>query len=343
VSLFKKYPLFCATIIVLLLLFVAGGVFIYLSVQRSAQAQDNLVRAERSLRTALSLSPAPTASNLLASEKNVKELQSVLKKQIAATEGRKSSLLEVKPPLSGTNMYYDLLAYKNELDKDAKTITPFNSDQRGVSVPEDFDWGFSRFLQAGEGNPPPDAAIPTVFRQKLILNYLVRKLLATGPQSIISVMREPVVVEKVSADDRKARRGREDNQSQLRKDEFWVGAESAAVPNAIETMGFKLEFTGYTLNLRQFLKDISAFELPLVVRSVEVRPAGRNAASAPTEMMREDIFEIFGSGSEASTPADSTAIIQDSQEPVVDQNISQFTVVIETLEVTVDAEEETQS
>src|SRR5690606_8535679 len=98
----------------------------------------------------------------------------------------------------GTDMFYDLVAYKNELDRDARLVTPVNATQPGVTVPANFDWGFSRFLQAGAGQPPPDQAIPQIFRQKLIINYIVRKLLATGPQSIVSIQREPIVISRAA-------------------------------------------------------------------------------------------------------------------------------------------------
>lgn len=338
---FKKYPAFCTTLIVLLLLFITGVVFIIMSASRSGASMGKLKRAENNLRAALSLSPAPTQANLEASEANIAQLKEVFNAQIEATQGRSPEIFSQKPPLSGTDMYYDLLAYKNELDRVASAVTPYNDSQSGVTVPQGFNWGFSRYLAAGEGEPPPQSAIPTVFRQKQVLNYLLRKLLATGPQSIVSVKREPVVLDKPGELKKGAKKDKEDA---LKDDEFWVGVESVAVKDAVETLGFQIGFTGYTPNLRQFLKDISSFELPLVVRGVEVKPFGDDGnmtQSSTNASGQDDLFAIFG-GSTAETGEDQVTAIEDNQEPVVEQNISEFTIVVEFIEVT-SGKEETES
>lgn len=331
---FKKYPAFCSTIIVLLLLFVAGIVFIFLAAGKSSESDKKLSSAERNLKSALVLSPAPTPENLELSEKNIEALKSTLAQQIAATQGRNPAILATLPPQSSTDMYYDLLAYKNELDKDAKLVTPFNSTESGVAIPEDFNWGFSRFLASGEGAPPPEDKIDEVFRQKTILNYLLRKLLATGPQSIVSVKREPVVIERPAAGSSKTNQ----NKSSTEADEFWIGSETASVKEAVETMAFEIGFTGYTQNLRAFLKDIAAFELPLVVRSVEVKPADDSSTQVASKKdQSDDIFAIFGSVGGSQDVEEQNAAIEENKEPVVDQNISQFSVVVEYIEVKIDA------
>ncbi|WP_345786094.1 hypothetical protein [Rubellicoccus peritrichatus] len=315
----------------LLLLFVAGVVFIFLAAGKSEASTKKLSTAERNLKSALALSPAPTDANLAASVENIEALKSTLSQQIAATEGRNPAILESRPPLSSTDMYYDLLAYKNELDKDAKLITPFNAAEPGVAIPEDFNWGFSRFLASGEGEPPPEENISDVFTQKIILNYLLRKLLATGPQSMVSVKREPVVIERpAGAVDARG------SSEALEADEFWIGSETASIKGAVETMAFEIGFTGYTQNLRAFLKDIASFELPLVVRSVEVKPVD-DSTKVASNNDTDSIFAIFGDIGGDQDTEEQTAAIEENQEPVVDQNISQFSVVVEYIEVKIDA------
>ncbi len=325
---FKKHIGFFSTVIVLVLLAIAGLVFIFLAAGKSSGAADKLKKAETNLKSALALAPAPTPANVEASEANITELEQVLSSQVESTQGKSASILKQRPPTTGTNMYYDLLAYKNELDKDAKVMQPYASEETGVSVPENFDWGFSRFLQAGAGSPPPESAIPALFRQKVILNYLLRKLLATGPQSIVSVQREPVTVERPKDDSKGGGKG---NKEDAKGDEFWMGKESAAIPGIVSTTAFRITFTGYTQNLRAFLKEIANFELPLVVRSVEVKPA-EPTKTAAAKAKPDDIFAIFGGSPQA---AETTDVIEKNQEPVVKSNISEFTIVIEYIEVTI--------
>jgi hypothetical protein len=42
------------------------------------------------------------------------------------------------------------------------------------------------------------------------------------------------------------------------------------VPGAINTLAFGLTFTGYTDSLRELLNNLAKFDLPFVVRSIEV-------------------------------------------------------------------------
>lgn len=326
----------------LLLLTIAGVVVIVMAAGKTAESEKKLAAAERDLKAALTLAPAPTETNLEASEANIQELKAALAKQIASTQGRNATLMSQRPPLSGTDMFYDLVAYKNELDRDARNITPVNATAPGIKLPANFDWGFSRFLQAGAGQPPPEQYIPQIFRQKLVINYLIRKLMATGPQSIVSIQREPIVVPRsAAAQPRAGGGGAAGGQQQLRSDEFFpTSAETVAIPGAIETMAFRITFTGYTQNLRTFLKDIASFELPLVVRSVDVKPAdaakpASGSAAATPARTPASIFDIFGRTDEPADTADTDTGVELNQEPVVEQNISQFSILVEYIDVTI--------
>ena len=92
-------------------------------------------------------------------------------------------------------------------------------------------------------------------------------------------------------------------------------------------------FTGDTASLRTFLNDLNKFDLPIVVRSIEVdHPSGAETTVAPKESNELDaIFSIFG---------DSSASVQDKQaaadqlaKPVILGNTSRFTVVLEYFEI----------
>lgn len=315
---FKQNPLFVTLLAVFTLLFIGGVVMIFVLSGQSAKEAKALKSAETSLRGALTLSPAPTSDNIEAAEANVKALRAVLEREIQSTRGSKPALLKGKAPASGTEMLFQLEAYKNEFLREAKRTVPINVGEKeleimkkegveppSVKVPDGFNFGFSRYLASGE--PPSASQIPVIYQQKEILTYLLRKLLSTRPISIVSVQREPVA--GASAEPAKKNAGKVNNSAQgkpdLMSDEFAVGAESARVKGAVETQPFKIVFTGYTENLRSFLKQIETFELPLVVRSVEVSPVESSVKTGASAQAKkpDDIFSIFGASQPATTEA----------------------------------------
>lgn len=341
---FKKYPVFASLITVFVLLFVAGLVFIYLSFAGLGKAKKDFTRAESSYQSALRLSPAPTQQNVASSEQNVEQLASALQTQIDATKGRVPTFISKDVPKTEADMLFQLEAFKDQFTRDAAQIKPWGvdgDDATGIKLPEDFDFGFARFLSTG--TPPPEKYIPVVFEQKEILAYVLRKLYDSEPVSIESIQRETKVVEIAAKQDEQSntssRRSSRSNQRDAGnsgfKDEFEIGGISARVPDAVETVAFRLVFTGYTPSLRSFLKSLEEFELPLVVRSVEVQPFQQKQQKSSSSNRADNPFSLFDTGS-ASTGAEETKS-EYSPIPVVEENLSQFTVVVEYIKVLVKA------
>jgi hypothetical protein len=178
-----------------------------------------------------------------------------------------------------------------------------------IAVPEDFAFGFERYIDDTAMFDDPDKAA-TLDQQRQILAYLVTQLIESHPQAIGRVQREILEAE---------------DEAGLVIDP----AVSARVPGAIDTMAFSLTFDGYTDTLRGFLNQLAGFELPIVVRSISVtRPAGKQTVVAPPAGRNlEDIFGVFGdSGASAPEPTE-------AQKPVIEENISTFTVILEFIEV----------
>lgn len=334
----KKYPLFISLMVIFLLVFAAGWYLVFVEAGKTKQAEAKVEASIRSLNSALSLSPAPTQQNLEKSEQNLEELKAALKAQLDATAGINPGILSGQPPKDESTMLFQLQAYRNQLTQQAESIVPVTQDREanprpGVSLPANFAWGFSRFID--QGRPPPERYIPQIFKQMEILRYIMEQLLETRPASIVAVQREAIVPTEKEAEGTASRR---QQTSTARSDEFTIGSETARVPGAVDTMAFRVVFTGYTVNLRKFLMNIEKFELPLVVRSVEVRPLQQQAAKSGATSSRSNRpanpFEALMGGS-GSTPA-STAAEAAGQEPIVSENESEFTVVIEYLDVKVD-------
>jgi len=337
---FKKNPVFSALLALFILLFI-GGIVMIVMIQGQVQAEQKKVeRAKQSLNMALALEPAPTQANVDLAKSNVEALKSELDKRVESTLGNKPDLMDKEPPATGTQMLFQLNAYANEFAKVAsRTIPVGNTDSEiekmkaegetlpSTDLPPNFAFGFSRYIDSGK--PPADADVPMIFKQSEILTYVLRKLFNTRPISIVSVQRGPVELPPPDPNVRNPT-------NSLKADEFRIGSESAGVEGAVQTLGFKIVFTGYTENLRSFLKQIEEFEIPLVVRSVEAAPqegsvsvAARTGPAAPAN----NPFDLFGGvGGDDEEPQGQEQ--QDkAREPLVAENISEFTVVLEYITV----------
>ena len=323
----KKYPAFFGLIGLFLVVFIAGLVFIFLSLSSAGKAKEDFEKAQRGLKSAQSLSPAPSQENLAASEENIRQLAAALERQVKATRGRSPELLDrEKAPTQPVTMLVQLENFASDFTQEAATVIPWGADEdrkaQGIELPDNFKFGFSRYLDTGQ--QPEDKVIPELFKQKQILSFILRRLYDSQPFSIVSVQREALV--EVVPDPKKANTNQPKQEG--KDDEFKIGDISAAVPGAIETMAFRLEFTGYTPTLRMFLKKLEEFELPLVVRSVEVKPAKTKTKSQ--KQTSSNPFSFDSAPSEGATPSV-------NRDPIVEENLSHFTVVVEYIQVLIQA------
>lgn len=340
---FKENPIFSILIIVLLLAFAGGAWLDYTAYEKSQKHDRQESGAERDLRNTLALNPAPTQENLTAAKDNIAALKESLRQQVETTKGTNPGLIDTNAPSNGTELLFQLRGYREQLVRDAAKQIPINVNEQsveegnvanpGVKIPDNFAFGFSRYLH--NEVPPRDADVAKVYQQKEILEYLIDQLLDTRPIEIRGIQRE--TLEAAGADAApQAPRGRAAaaERQQLPTDEFRIGGNSVAVKDAVATTGFRLVFTGYTENLRQFMKALEQFELPLVVRSVAVKPlesAVRTEARG-TSRGGNTLDSVFGTV--AAIDPTNAAQTRQAQEPVVAENISEFTVVIEYITVT---------
>lgn len=335
---FKENPIFSILVIVLLLAFAGGAWFAYGAYEKSQKHEKQGGSAEADLRRALALSPAPTQANKEAAQRNVTALKESLRQQIETTKGTNPDLIDNDIPENGTELLFQLRGYREELTRDAANQIPINLNEKsvaegnvqnpGVKLPDNFAFGFSRYLH--HGIPPGKDNVAKVYLQKQILEYVVEQLMDTRPIEIKNVQRETL-----SEASRGSAAASSSQAQQMPSDEFRLGTSTIAAKDAVSTMGFRVVFTGYTENLRQFMKQLEAFELPLVVRNVSVKPlessvrTDARGASGGGNNSFESLFGIVPAIDPLNTAQTSRA-----QEPVVAENISEFTVVIEYITVT---------
>lgn len=341
----KQNPVFSALLALFILLFI-GGIVYFFMLQKEVDKQKKAVKsAESQLNAALSLQPAPTQANLDAAKSNVEALTKALEARVDSTYGNKPDMLKAEAPTNGTQMLFQLRAYSNEFAQVAKRTIPveFTDEQiekkkaagepiPSTAIPENFAFGFSRYIDSGK--PPADSDVALINQQKEILTYILRKLFNTRPKGIVSISRAPMEVTSLMEAPQETGNRRTTNTASdgMKKDEFRIGVESAAVEGAVQTLPFKIVFTGYTENLRSFLKQIEEFEVPLVVRAVEVVPLESSVSStaSTTKTDQQDIFSLFGGAPEKDETEESA---EPEREPIVAENVSEFTVVLEYISV----------
>jgi len=122
--------------------------------------------------------------------------------------------------------------------------------------------------------------IPAVFRQRVLLQHLLAALLEAHPRALLEFQRErpqPVgehpappavsVPHRAHAESKPASKP-------LTGDFFVLDPRlSLRSPQTVESLAFRLSFTGSTATLRAFLNRLADFDLPILIRVIEVEPA----------------------------------------------------------------------
>lgn len=311
----KKYPIFVAVLIVSIIALIAGSVLSFMAMGRLSASEDALSSAKRQLDSLTVADPSPVRENIESLESNIADLK--------ASFAKAKNSLETSEFLTVTEDSDVLLPII------VKYIRDFRSRAEAselITIKEDEAFGFPGYA-TGKVDPPENDKVPLIDKQRLILTYLVQRLFdaseMSGGVEVLSIKRE-LIEKKESEDSRSSRRrrGRDEENKQFVIDP----ALTARVENAVHTYAFELKFAGYTEALRIFIESLTKFELPVVVRSVEVQ---RKETPKSTKISRtvSDLFDTLGS-------ADSEAL----KSVVVDQNTSEFTVTVEYIEVLVDQE-----
>jgi len=307
VSFLKKNPLFSVVVALSLLVFLAGAILALQSAGKTAKAERAFSSAESRLAALRSAAPTPNEVNVAAAEENLEALTSV----VANIRGDLQQGSELTTTEDGVSVIAGIQQYIATFQKMTANRKNEAGEPSAIEIPEDFSFGFRRYSR--DVTPPSDPRIAALLdKQRQILTYLLEQLIEAGPQGINAVHRE--AVDGAAADNK-----------------FSISPSiSARVPGAIETMGFRLTFTGYTDSLRDFLNNLNEFELPIVVRSIEVeRPSGSETVVA-TAQARDGggIFELFGGGDTTTDEVDN-----EWPKPVIVDNVSTFTVTVEFIEL----------
>lgn len=337
---YRKYPLFASllTLCAVLAAGEAGWIFERSAVARSSA--EKLAKKRGELQAMSQLVPAPKRDVAEAIGADLAGAQRSLATMQAALQGRGPAaerLRQARHPRARTDAYFDLATFVERTRELAR--------KNAVDVRRDAArLGFSAYANEG----PELERIEPIFRQRQSVQYLAEALIEARPLAILAVKREVPLT-----------RAEREERALAVKNAAPVdpGAEPAATaadegpdfftidprisvraPGFLESTAFRFVFIGQTAVLRAFLNRLAAFELPVLVREVEVEPvsaeealhpaAGDDVAVEPAPAPASVVLTL----GPAPAPA-RKAIAGPAIAPIVGKPYSKFTVTVEYLEL----------
>ena len=314
---FKSNPVYYSLLGVLGLTVAAAGWGIY---DRHAAADKGAARVAQKRGELIALQavkPAPSEASKAAVEADLRRTETALATMRAELKGRgpvAENLRKAPVPSEPTDVFFNLETFVEKMRQKALASE--------VKVKPDERFGFYTYDRTG----PERELIPQVFRQRLVAEYLVEALIDSHPSELLSLQRERPLVkaEEAAAAGRASPRATASNTANT--DFFDIDPRiSARVPGFVGATAFRLTFIAETAALRALLNKLATFELPLVVRGVEVEPVPKSSAAAAPQA--NTLSSIFGTPAPAATAEPAKA------KPLVEKVLSKFTVTVELIDL----------
>lgn len=306
---FKSHPVFFSILIALGVVLVGEFYFVYRGFSVTEEKERRLENKQRELSMLLSANPRPAQTSRGAIEKDLERTKEALEKMRESLRGVgevAEALRADKVPSDSVKMFFDISSFVDATREKAAAA--------GITIGQGEQFGFGTYAN---GFPNDTALIPPVFLQRQIIKYLVDALIEAKPKSILWVQRELVRNNAVEAA-RAALRSSRPQQGAV-GDFFEIDpAITASVGGFVNAHAFRVAFEGETDCIRKFMNKIASFELPLVVRSVEVEPVGKAKSGTG-----KSLAAAFGIAPKTPAPGDGKPV------PIVGKSLSRFTVTIE--------------
>ena len=319
---FKSHPVFYSIIIALGLSAAGAGWGIY---DRSTAARKSaavLSQKRAELNSLLTTNPVPSKESKAAVEADLRRTEVALGTMREELKGRGPTAERLRAatvPAEPTDAFFNIATFVEKMREKTQAA--------GIKIKADERFGFAAYASAG----PDRELISQVFRQRQISEYLLDALIEAHPGELVSLQREhPLTKADIAAQaaGQPAPAVSSGGGSQAAgTDLFQIDPRiSARVPGFVGASAFRLTFIGDTESLRSLLNKLATFELPLVVRGVEVEPIARTsgaAAAAPAN----SLSSIFGNVAPSATAEPA------KPKPLVEKVLSKFTVTVELIDL----------
>jgi hypothetical protein len=264
----RRSPVFAATLLVLGLGVVAEAGFVVERRAASRAARKHLDQVSRELRTLETIQPAPTPGNTALIEADLArsaQILAALQTELRPTGDRAVRFFSAPAPAQRSEAFFDIAQFVEGLRIRAR--------QAGIGLRPDERFGFSSYAHEA----PETGQLAVVARERRMVEYLLEALLAAQPHQLLSVQRSRREGKTgAGATGTPVSQAGKGGPAGSGADYFEIDPRiSARVPGLVDATAFRLSFTGHTDTLRALLARLAEFELPLLVRAVEVTPADR--------------------------------------------------------------------
>jgi len=313
----KRNPILTTILVICVAAFAVESYFLWSFNGKVAVAKRNLSNAQAKAESDEKALPAPTADNKAAALKNVDDLQASLNKTISTLTDTKTKIDPKDVPKDSAEFLIAVQSYVTKLQAKAT--------EKGIVLPvpvKDYTFGMSMYI-GGKAPAPPPEKIPAVYTQMRVLEYVLGHLMGDakvdGLQMMIAgIARENVGVGATNADS-----------ATVANDIFTVSPLVSVRGPGLNTYAFQIQFISYTESLRLLLNDLKTFDMPLVVRSIEVEPALESTITTAANL------GLPPSAAKPTTAAEKTKAAKDAlaRKPVVTDNLSKFTLTFEYVEL----------
>jgi hypothetical protein len=340
VNFFRKNPLFALGLTICGLLVLGELALIYERFAASREAARKLAERQADLGAMAVLMPPPNREVATAIEADLAKAQQALASMQGELKGRGPAAERIraaKVPAARTDAYFDLATF---IEKTREAATKNEIDVR----PEAARFGFAAYANEG----PLADHIEPVFRQRQIAQYLLDALIEARPRAILAVKRERTLG-KADRDARAAALANNEPQPEPTSGEegpdlFVIDPRvTARVPGYIDTQPFRFVFTGQTAALRTFLNRLASFELPVLVREVEVEPATNEESIVQAAGEDATVGDTGGAASVVLAAAPKPKVAPKAAAPrevrgpvtlpIVAKPLSKYTVTVEFVEL----------
>jgi hypothetical protein len=315
---FKSHPFFYTSLLLIGAVTAGEAWLIFSQRSQAAKLTAEIEQKEQALQAFSRQQPFPSRENVAAVEADRQEAEKTrdeIRKLLRATGEVADKIEAASVPNTSADAWYVIADYVERVRATAQAAH--------VGLPAENRLGFA--LYAGTG--PERELIPAVFRQLQYADYLMGVLIAARPREILSLHRERPLTEAQKRQNAEgAGSGLAPSYSSAAEagDFFTMDPRtSARVPGFVETSPFRFSFVGTTSSLRSVLNQLAKFELPVVVRSVEVESLNKQEPAARSRPSAANPFALFGETGEGAPAAVET------EKPLIEQTDSRFVVTVE--------------
>jgi hypothetical protein len=318
---FKSHPVFYSIIIALGLSAAGAGWGIYDRSNAARTSATLLAQKRAELNSLQATNPVPSKESKAAVEADLRRTEVALGTMREELKGRGPTAERLRAavvPAEPTDTFFNIATFVEKMREKTQAAK--------IKIKADERFGFTAYASAG----PDRELIPQVFRQRQIAEYLLDALIEAHPGELVSLQRErPLTKADIAAQaaGQTAPTPPPSASQAAAGDLFQIDPRiTARVPGFVGATAFRLTFIGETESLRSLLNKLATFELPLVVRGVEVEPVAKttgSAAAAPAN----SLSSIFG------TAAPATTVEPAKPKPLVEKVLSKFTVTVELIDL----------